>query len=187
MNKDNLFSLIHRSAQGLKKVKVLVGTSMFIALNIILGFTKITLIPQVLEIQFSTLAHAACAYIYGPIMAGIAGIFTDTFKYLLNPSGAYMPLFALNEFLTGFIYGCFFYKKKITLTRAALARLVVVLLLNLTLTPLWLHLLYGKAFLFYVQIRIVKNLLMYPIDVFLLYTVLKATQRSIPAQLIKQA
>ena len=88
-----------------------------------------------------------------------------------------MPLFALNEFLLGFIYGIFFYRKKITLKRVIVARIVVVVLINLTLTPLWLHLLYGKAYIFYVQVRILKNLLMLPFDVFLLYTVLKTVSK----------
>ena len=103
----NMFALIKRSAEGMKSIGSLVGTAMFVALNCVLGFAKIVLVP------FSTLAHAACAYTYGPVMAGFAGILTDTIKYFLNPSGPYMPFFAINEFLTGFIYGCFFYKKNI--------------------------------------------------------------------------
>ncbi len=184
---QSLFSLIRRSAEGMKKIKNVVGCAMFVAMNVVLNFAKIILIPQTLEIQFSTLAHAACAYTYGPVMAGFAGILTDTIKYFLNPSGPYMPFFAINEFLTGFIYGCFFYKKKVTWTRVILARLIVVLLLNLTLTPLWLHMMYGKAFMVYVQMRIVKNIVMFPIDVFLLYSVLKATERAIPKRIYNEA
>ena len=183
----NMFALIKRSAEGMKNIRCIVGTSMFVALNCVLGYVKIVLVPNTLEIQFSTLAHAACAFTYGPVMAGFAGILTDTIKYFLNPSGPYMPFFAINEFLTGFIYGCFFYKKKITWPRVILARFIVVVLLNLTLTPLWLHMMYGKAFIVYVQMRLVKNLLMFPIDVFLLYSVLKAAERAIPKRVLNQA
>lgn len=174
-------SQIRESAAGIKKVKNLVGTSLFVAMNAALGYLKIVVVPKILEISFSSLALAACAYTYGPIMAGLAGIICDNVKYFLNPSGPYMPLFGLNEFLTGFIYGLFFYKKEITIPRVCIARLVIVLLINMVLTPLWLHILYGKAFIVLVQARILKNVLMYPIDVFLLYTVLKATKRAIPA------
>lgn len=173
--------LIRQSALGIKKVKNLVGTSLFIAMNAALGYAKIVVIPKILEINFSSLALAACAFTYGPVMAGLAGIICDNIKYFLNPTGAYMPLFGLNEFLTGFIYGLFFYKKNITLPRVILARLVIVLLINMLLTPLWLHLLYGNAFIVLVQARILKNILLFPIDVFLLYTVLKATKRTFPA------
>ncbi|MGN1343233.1 MAG: folate family ECF transporter S component [Traorella sp.] len=183
----NLFSLIKRSAKGLTKVTNLVGTSMFVALNVILGYFKIVLVPNVLEIGFSTLAYAGCAYTYGPVMTGLAGILCDNIKYFLNPSGAYMPLFGLNEFLTGFIYGCFFYKKEIKLWRIICARLLVVVLVNIVLTPLWLHLLYGKAYLVLVQARLLKNVLLFPFDVCLLYIVLNATKRAIPNQIFQKA
>ena len=184
----NMFALIKRSAQGMKNIGSLVGTAMFVALNCVLGFAKIVLVPNTLEIQFSTLAHAACAYTYGPVMAGFAGILTDTIKYFLNPSGPYMPLYICDVFLFGMCdIKCFFYKKKITWPRVILARLIVVVLLNLTLTPLWLHMMYGKAFIVYVQMRIVKNILMFPFDVFLLYSVLKAAERAIPKQVLNRA
>lgn len=172
--------LIRQSGQGIKNVKTLVGTSLFVAMNAALGYFKIVVIPKMLEISFSSLALAACAFTYGPIMAGFAGIICDNIKYFLNPSGPYMPLFGLNEFLTGFIYGLFFYKKELTIKRVIAARLTVVLLINMLLTPLWLHMLYGNAFIVLVQARILKNILLFPIDVFLLYTVLKATKRAIP-------
>lgn len=183
----NIFSLIKRSAQGLTKVPNLVGTSIFVALNVILGYFKITVVPNVLEVGFSTLAYAACAYTYGPVMTGLAGLLCDNIKFFLNPSGAYMPLFGLNEFLTGFIYGCFFYKKEIKLWRIICARLLVVVLINILLTPLWLHLLYGKAYLVLVQARIWKNIILFPLDVFLLYTVLHATKRAVPKQVLINA
>lgn len=170
-------ALVRESAKAIRNVKKLVGTSLFVALDIILGYFKIVIIPKLLQIGFSSLALAACAYSYGPVIAGIAGVICDNLKYFLNPNGPYMPLFAINEFLVGFIYGLFFYKKDITLKRTICARLVVVLLLNLILTPLWLHLLYGKAFIALVQVRILKNILMFPFDVALLYAVLNAFKR----------
>ena len=173
----SLPGLIKQSTKALHDVKELVGTALFVALDCVLGFFKIVIIPKTLEIGFSSLAMAGCSFLYGPVISGFAGVICDTLKYILNPSGAYMPLFTLNEFLLGFIYGIFFYRKEITLKRVIVARIVVVLLINLTLTPLWLHLLYGKAYIFYVQVRILKNLLMLPFDVFLLYTVLKTVSK----------
>lgn len=172
---------IKSSAKGMKQVKNLVGTALFVAIDVVLGsFGKIVVIPKTLEINFSSLALAGCAMTYGPVMAGIAGVICDTLKWLLNPTGPYMPLFALNEFLTGFIYGLFFYKKTLSMKRVMVARLSIVLLINMTLTPLWLSMLYGDAFIVYFTARIVKNIVMYPIDVFLLYSVLKAVKRIIP-------
>lgn len=182
-----MFELIKRSASGFKKVSSLVGTSMFMALNVVIANFKIVIVPKVLELGFATLAFAACAYIYGPIMTGIAGVICDTIKYFLNPTGPYMPFFAINEFLTGFIYGIFFYKQDIKWWRIISARLIVVILINLILTPLWLHMLYGNSFMVLVQARLVKNICMLPIDFFLLYTVLNAVKRTIPRHILNKA
>ena len=182
-----MFIRIRRSAEGFKKVSSLVGTSMFMALNVVIANFKIVIIPKVLELGFATLAFAACAYIYGPIMTGVAGIICDTIKYFLNPTGAYMPLFAINEFLTGFIYGCFFYKREIKWWRIICARLLVVVLINLVLTPIWLSILYGNSFMVLVQARLVKNICMLPIDFILLYLVLKATKRAIPQYVMNKS
>lgn len=181
-----MFARIKRSADGLKKVPSLVGTSMFMALNVVIANFKIVLVPKVLELGFATLAFAACAYIYGPIMTGVAGVLCDTIKYFLNPTGPYMPLFAINEFLTGFIYGIFFYKRDIKWWRIICARLIVVVLINLVLTPLWLSILYGNSFMVLLQARLVKNICMLPIDFILLYFVLNATKRAIPNHILNK-
>jgi len=66
--------------------------------------------------------------------------------------------------LAAFIYGCFYYKKKLTLRRVLLAKLIVVLVVNVLLSTLWLDMLYGKGFLVLLPARAVKNLIMWPID-----------------------
>ena len=182
-----MFQLIKRSASNFKKVYALVGTALFMGLNILIAEFKIVLIPKMLEVGFATLAFAACGYVYGPIMTGIAGVLCDGIKFFLNPSGAYMPLFAINEFLTGFIYGCFFYKKEIKLWRVITARLIIVILINLILTPLWLHILYGNSLWVLIQARLLKNIVKFPIDVFLVYTVLKSINRAIPAHIMNKS
>ena len=103
------------------------------------------------------------------------GIAADTLGYFLRPNGTYFPGWTLNEFLLGFLYGCWLYKKPVTLWRTFAACLSAVLLINLCLTPLWLHLVYGNAFVI-TGLRLVKNLIKLPIDTLLLYTLLKALQ-----------
>lgn len=54
-----------------------------------------------------------------------------------------------------------------------MARLTVTVVNNLFLTPLWLSMLYGDAFVALVAARIVKNIIMLPIETALLYVILK--------------
>ena len=162
------------AAAQVRRVKSLAGTAMLTALNLVLNqFT--VMVSQFLEIGFTFLATASAAYLYGPWLAGLMGIVADTLGYFLRPNGTYFPGWTLNEFLLGFLYGCWLYKKPVTLWRTFAACLSAVLLINLCLTPLWLHLVYGNAFVI-TGLRLVKNLIKLPIDTLLLYTLLKALQ-----------
>ena len=109
-------------------------------------------------------------------LAGLAGIVTDTIGYLFRPNGPYFPFFAINEFLLGFIYGCWFYKKPVTLLRTFLACLTVVLVINLCLSPIWLNMMYGNVAVIS-GIRLIKNMIKLPVDTLLLYTILKTLEK----------
>lgn len=170
-------SLIKSSGKELKKVSSITGCSMLTALNVAVGTLFIPITPT-LRIGFSSVFAGVSGMVYGPLITGFAGVIADTLKYIIRPDGPYFPGFAINEFLTGFIYGCFFYKKKITLPRVILARATITIFINLGLTSLWLNLLYGNAI--FTMIRLVKNVVMFPIDVAILYFTLKAAQRIQP-------
>lgn len=179
--KENFVTTIFywkESAQSFKSVQKIAFASMMTALNTLIGAFKIVLIPKVLTISFASLAVAPCAIVCGPLLTGTVGMIADILKYLIYPDGPFFFGFTLNEFLTGFIYGCFFYKvSNISLKRVICARVVIVLLLNMILTPLWLFMMYGDSFLVLVSARIVKNIVMLPIDIGLLYMVIKTAQK----------
>lgn len=170
----SLFARLKLAAAELRSTKSLVGASMMAALNLVLNQFTI-MVSQMLEIGFAFLATAAAAYLYGPWLAGLMGIVTDTVGYFLRPNGPYFPFWALNEFLLGFLYGCFFYKRPVTLARTAAAYGTAMVIINLGLSPLWLHMMYGNA-LVITGARLIKNLVMFPLNTALLYAVLRALQ-----------
>lgn len=104
------------------------------------------------------------------------GIVTDIIGYFLRPNGGFFPGFTLNEFLLGFLYGCWLYKKPVSLWRTFCACLSAVLLINLLLTPLWMRLMYGNSFVL-TGLRLVKNAVKLPLDTALLYCVLKTAEK----------
>ncbi|MEG1550613.1 MAG: folate family ECF transporter S component, partial [Ruthenibacterium sp.] len=75
-----------------------------------------------------------------------------------------------------FLYGCWFYKRPVTLLRTFLACLSVVLVVNFCLTPLWLNIMYGNAFII-TSVRLIKNCIKLPIDTALLYLLLKTVEK----------
>lgn len=166
--------LFKNSAKEIRKVSSITGCAMFTALDILLRAVRIDF-SAILSIGFSSLAVAVSGLFYGPLLTGLAGIIADTLGYILHPNGPYFPGFAISAFLTGVIYGCFFYKKEISIKRVILARLCITVIINLILTPIWLNMMYGNPI--FALPRIIKNIVMFPLDAWLLYMVLKVATR----------
>jgi ECF transporter S component (folate family) len=164
-------------AAGLSSAKTLTAAGMLVAMGVVLSFFSLS-ISNILKIGFTFLPLAAGGMLFGPLVGGVIGGLTDVLGYFVRPDGPFFPGFTLNSIVTGVIYGLFFYKKPVTLLRTALAFLTVVLVVNLTLNPLWLSILYGKSFTVLVAARLLKNLIMFPIDTALLYAVLRLIDRA---------
>lgn len=175
MSEITLIPRLKLALAEVRRVRSLAGTAMLAAMNLVLNQFTI-MVSQMLEIGFAFLATACAAYLYGPWLAGLAGIVTDTVGYLLRPNGPYFPFFAINEFLLGFIYGCWLYKKPVTLLRTFLACLTVVLVINLCLSPIWLNMMYGNVAVIS-GLRLIKNIIKLPVDTLLLYTILKTVEK----------
>lgn len=154
--------------------KMLTITAALVAINLVLNQFTLALGP-LLEIGFAFLPIAVLAYLYGPVNAGIASAVADIIGFVLRPAGFFFPGFTINALLIGLLFGWFFYKKPITLGRIALANLVVTIVITLILTPIWLNIMFGSP-LFAVP-RMVKAIVLYPIEVGLLYGLLKTISR----------
>ena len=142
-------------------------------------------ISQLLRISFTFLAVGTSAMLFGPVLTGALGAITDVLKYIVrNDGGAFFLGFTFNEFLRGFLYGLFFYRKRITPARVFAAQLTVILVINLLLNPLWLSILYRDAFGALVMMRLAKNAVMFPIDSLMLYFVLKKIAVLRPMRLV---
>ena len=145
------------AAREVRRTASLAGAAMLAALSLVLNQFTIA-VSQFLEIGFSFLAAGTCAFLY-----------------FLRPNGGFFPGFTLNEFLLGFLYGCWLYKKPVSLWRTFCACLSAVLVINLVLTPLWLNIMYGNAFVIS-GMRLIKNAVKLPLDTALLYFLLKAVE-----------
>lgn len=158
------------------KLKDIALIGVLIALSCVLSYCEIRF-TQSLKITFSFLPLAMIGASYGGMVGGVCGVLIDTLKYLVNPDGPYCPLFAINEFLMGYLYGKFFYKRKLSWKACLIVQLIINVALNIFLNPLWLNILYGGGYWYYVSLRVVKNIILYPLEVFLLYFGIKELNR----------
>ncbi len=159
-----------------KNVKSLTTVALLGAAGVIISMFTIN-INQFLVISFASVTHGVSGMLFGPFLTGFTALFLDVLKYLLNPNGPFFPGFALNELIIGFIYGFMFYKKEISVKRVVIARIIIVIVINMFLTPLWLSILYGQAFEVLASMRIIKNIILLPIDTFVLYQVLVLSKK----------
>jgi len=88
--------------------KVLVSTSIFIAIAVVLRSISI-MIPiggaGAMRISFDVIFYILPGIIYGPIYGAFAGGIVDILSYILRPMGPYIPLFTLTTMSLGFIPG----------------------------------------------------------------------------------
>lgn len=171
-----MIETLRSSAGELRKTNTIALAGLLIAFSVVLALLKIP-ISLINQISFASLPIAAGGMLFGPVVGALIGVAADLLGYVARPTGPFFPGFTLNALLVGALYGFLLYRKKPTLPRVALLSLLTTLLINMLLTPLWLQMMFGKAFLVLVAARISKNIILYPITTALLYGLLNAVHR----------
>lgn len=149
------------------------------------GFTS-------MGITATYLFFATICWLYGPIVGLFVGFFSDVLGFFLFPNGFgfYFP-YTLNAMLSGFIYGIFFYKKRVTFSAIFFARVMINLFINVILGSIWWmninNLTIEQARIYLLFTSLPKNLVyLFPQSV-ALYLVFKALGRVFMASNILDA
>ena len=183
-------NMFKRSFNELKNVQCVVVTGMLIALYVVLGVLGNVNITAALRVNFSFLALASVAMLYGPTVAVISAIPCDLLAALLRGTGAPLPVFTLILMFNALIYGMFLYGFKPSKSfrinaKLFIAHAVVVLVGRMLFNTLALY--YygigvgeGEALLVFAVPRIVANLIQYPVNVAMLYAILIPVKTAFP-------
>lgn len=177
-------------------VRTITMSAMFIAMGVILSFVKIPL-SNVTEITLTGLPIAAGAYMFGPGIGFVIGALVDLCGFFAAPKGMYFPGFTLSTGLIGMIYGLILYRKwwqkkegsadllqtgsKGLLIRVILAHFLKTLLISLCLNILWLSMYFGMDFKTVFLLSLPKELINFPIEVFLIYSVVSLLMKLQPS------
>ena len=146
------------------------------AIAIVLGFFKIPL-TQIIEIRFMVLPVAAAGWLFGPVVGGLVGIVADVGGYLIKPTGPFFPGFTITSMLSGVIFGCVLYRRRPTLLRIFTAQVIYTLVCGLLLTSIWLSMLYGNGFIPVLTARILKELVLIPVNTIMLAALMEPVRR----------
>lgn len=158
-----------------RNVRVLAFSGVVCAMAIVLKGIPIFLLGPTLKIYFSFLAVSLGCMCYGPLVGMVAGAVIDLGGFMLSSFGEpYFPGYLVTAILSGLIYGVMFYRRKPTVARIIVTRLIINYGSNVLLGSVWKAMLYGKGYLYYATSGLVKNTIMLPIEIFLTWVVLRA-------------
>lgn len=179
-----LATLFTSSYQELKQARTITACAMFMAIAVVLRYFSLE-VGNYIRISFSSVAAQFVYYLFGPVVGGMFGGAMDLLKYLIKPTGGFFPGFTIGAMIAGVLYGAVFYKRPLTLRRVLAAELLVAVVCNMLLGTLWLSMLYGKGFFVLLPMRIVKNLVMWPINSVMFYTLARTMEISGVFRLIR--
>lgn len=170
----------------IKDVKTLTTCALLLALATILGFFKIP-ITQIIEIRFGALPVAVAGAFFGPVIGGIVGGLSDILAFIVKPTGPFFPGFTISSVIGGVIFGFILYSKdrKPTILRIFMAQVAYTIIVGLLINSFNLYFLYGDisqgigGYFAYMSTRLLKELIMLPVNAILLTGVIK------PAFLLK--
>ncbi len=169
----------HDAARQLRDVRMLVFAALIIALRVAVKYFKLPLASG-LSLSFDCYVNSLGSLVYGPVVALLVGAVSDTVGCILIPSGAYFFPFIFVEMSSSFLFALFFWRQKITVRRTLLAKFTVNFVCNIIMTSLFVkwnyYLYYGvekaEAYNAINLVRIGKNLVLFPLEAFLIVLVL---------------
>ncbi len=128
-----------------------------------------------LIIGFGVIPIVVCAMLYGGVSAGICYMISNLLRVILSgyPLSPYDVPLTLICFLTGFVYGVFLYKKQATIVNVLIPTVITCLIFNLVGNTYFYAQIMGEGFLGMLPARVLKNVLMIPINTFIILSISK--------------
>lgn len=158
----------------IKKPKTTAFCAMMVAINVVLSFF-VPVFSNYLKIEFGFVTLPIVSVFFGPLMGCLMGMVQDIVGLIVKPTGGLLIALTLTDGITGMIYGMSFYKKPVSFLRVFLTQLVIVLAVNIILNTIALAPTVASGFVGILPSRIIKNILLLPIQSIIIYILLKAT------------
>lgn len=161
-----------------ERTRKLVICSLLLSLSAVVSLVEIMPVQE-MKITFTYLLIALCGYFYGPVTAMAFGAGADLLGYLVNPAGGMLfPGFTVTALISGMFYGLFLYKKytpqgKMPLWRVIAAKSADTLICNIILNTFCCSVLYSNTFLALLPARVLKNIILLPFEIVLLFFLIK--------------
>lgn len=178
-------TLFGNSKKELTKTKTLVLLALFMAFSIsVSAVTRIR--TPFFSISLGPIIKMYVGLLFGPVTGAVYGFSLDILQFFIDNRGdAFFPGYTFTETLGVFLYGLFLYRRPLKFNRVLLAKFVVVVICNILLGTLWMSIMNGKAFLFYLPPRVWKNLCQWIADSVVFYALAKALSQAGVTRMIR--
>ncbi len=157
------------------KIKKNVTLALLTAMCFVLSsYLSLHLAPNLI-IGFGVIPIIVAAMLYGGVNAGVCYAISNLLRVAFGGYGfsPYDIPLTLICFLTGFVYGFFLYKKEVTWVRVLIPTVITCLVFNLVGNTYFMAQLLGQGFLAMLPARVVKNVVMIPVNVFIILAISK--------------
>lgn len=167
----------------MSKNKKIILTAVLLAVQIILS-RFLSIKTPILKISFAFIPSMLCAIWLGAKWTVLLNVLGDIIGATLFPTGAFFIGYTISTAISGLIYGLLLYKKEDNsyTDRQFIIRLIISVILvtcisNIGLNTLWISITTGKAFIVLLGTRIVKELIMIPIQILVIIFIEKALRK----------
>lgn len=151
--------------------KKIILTAILLATQIILS-RFLSIKTPILKISFAFVPSCVCAIWLGAKWTVLLNVLGDIIGATLFPTGAFFIGYTISTAISGLIYGLLLYEKEENsytnmqfLIRLIIAVVLVTCISNIGLNTLWISITTGKAFIVLLGTRIVKEIVMIPIQI----------------------
>lgn len=168
------------AADQLRRPQMITIAALIVALRVVVKLFKVN-IASGLGFSLDGYVNSLGSMIYGPLVGLFVGFVSDILGLIITGQIAqYFAPFTLVEMMSSFIFALFFWRRRITVSRALAAKFSVNLICNILMTSIfmkWLkYITLGAAaadsYKIINGLRIAKNLIMFPLEAMIIVTVL---------------
>lgn len=183
LSEPNIFSARYwkMAAANFRQTKMILIAAIFIALRVAIKSLSIP-IAAGLHLSLDCYINSIGSMIYGPLVGLFVGAISDTIGCILFPTGPYFFPFIFVEMISAFIFGLFFWKRELSIGKIVLSKFTINFVCNIILNSILMKFFYywfygvekAEAYNLINGVRIVKNLVLFPLEAALMSIVIGA-------------
>ncbi|WP_025729502.1 folate family ECF transporter S component [Atopobacter phocae] len=149
--------------------------ALIIAFRIMLSYIQPFSIPPYVQMGVGFIGSALMGALVGPIAGFALGGLSDILTFFIGGGswGYFFPGYTFSAALGGMIYGIGLYRQEKSWQRIMWTVLAVTLICNIGFGSLWIKMMTGKAWMVFLPLRVMKNLISFPLNTMVLTLIFK--------------